>query len=252
MRSAAGTNESLTWNCRGLGNPATVREVRELANKFALAVLCLVETQLDSARAEILSLSFGYNKSFAVSSSGRSGGLVLFWNNEIKLEIQGYSKYHIDAIMSELGTVPWRLSCIYGEAKVADRYKTWDTLRSLAGTSSLPWLAMGDFNEVLRQSEHDGVSLRSQSQMDSFRDALDVCCLHDLGHSGLPWTFEKKVAGGSFTRVRLDRAVVDAVWSSLFPSAQLDHVASACSDHSPIVLNFSEELMKIKGARPFK
>ena len=33
--------------------------------------------------------SLGYNKSFAVSSSGRSGGLGIFWNDEIKVEVIG-------------------------------------------------------------------------------------------------------------------------------------------------------------------
>ena len=50
----------------------------------------IVETQLQSARAEILAASSGYNKSFSVSSSGRSGGIVIFWNDEIKLEVSSY------------------------------------------------------------------------------------------------------------------------------------------------------------------
>ena len=87
----------LCWNCRGLGNPATVREVRELTNKFAPAVLCLLETQIQKARAELLALSFGYKNSHAVGSSGRSGGLVIFWNDDINLEVMGSSKYFVDA-----------------------------------------------------------------------------------------------------------------------------------------------------------
>src|SRR3954469_9738048 len=110
----------LCWNCRGLGSPATAREVRELTNKLAPAVLCLLETQIQKARAELLAHSFGFNKSFAVGSSGRSGCLVLFWNDDINLEIMGSSKHFIDAEIKELGPVPWRLSCIYGEAQLQD------------------------------------------------------------------------------------------------------------------------------------
>ena len=107
----------LCWNCRGLGSPATVREVRELANKFTIAVLGLVKTQIDKARAENLALSFGYSKSFAVGSSGRSGGLVIFWNEEIKLEVVNSSQYHIDTVISdggrtmEINVCIWRSSC---------------------------------------------------------------------------------------------------------------------------------------------
>ena len=35
----------ITWNCRGLGNAATVKELREIAKKFAPTVLCVVETK---------------------------------------------------------------------------------------------------------------------------------------------------------------------------------------------------------------
>lgn len=47
------------------------------------------------------------------------------------------------------------------QAKVVDRHKTWDTHHSLAGTSALPWLAIGDFNKVLHQLEHDKVGLKT-------------------------------------------------------------------------------------------
>lgn len=67
-------------------------------------------------RAENLKSNLGFDKSYAASSSGRSGGLCLFWNVDIKLEVSGYSKNHIDASVKELGPVPWRLTCVYGEA----------------------------------------------------------------------------------------------------------------------------------------
>ena len=90
---------------------------------------------------------------------------------------------------------------MYGEAQVMERYETWDTLCSIVGVSNLPWMVFGDFNEVLVQAEHDGVNLRAHGQMQGFRDALDVCGLIDLGFKGRMWTFEKRVAGGSYTRV---------------------------------------------------
>ena len=101
----------LCWNCRGIGNAPTVQELHELANKFAPRVLCLVETQISGARAENLKSTLGYDCSFAVDASGRSGGLAILWNNEIKVEILGFSKYHIDGKVLGVGDQPWRLSC---------------------------------------------------------------------------------------------------------------------------------------------
>ena len=71
----------ISWNCRGIGNAPTVQELRELANKFAPRVLCIVETQIGQDRAENLSSTIGFDSSFAVGSTGRSGSLALYWNN---------------------------------------------------------------------------------------------------------------------------------------------------------------------------
>lgn len=77
----------LCWNYRGAGRPETVRELRNLATQFSPLVLCVIETQLPAVRVENLASTLGFDNSFAVSSCGRSGGLGVFWNNTINLEI---------------------------------------------------------------------------------------------------------------------------------------------------------------------
>jgi exonuclease III len=214
-----------------------VREVRDLAKDYAPSVLCLLETQIDKKRVEGLARTLGFDNSFAVSSQGRSGGLGLFWNNEINLEVLPYSQYHIDAIISSPTMEQWRLTCVYGEARVSERYKMWDLLKFLRSSSPLPWVCMGDFNEVLHREEHQGVNERSYAQIMEFRETMDVCGLADLGYTGIPWTFEKKVAGGTYCRVRLDRALASPCWSARYPMAEVKHLASiAMSDHLPILL----------------
>jgi len=147
----------LSWNCRGLGNAATVKELRELAKKFAPSVLCVLETQVHKSRVEGLKRSLGFDNSFVVSNSGRSGGLGIFWNNEIKLDLLPYSQYHIDCIITKGSNDPWRLTCVYGEAQTNERHKMWNMLKFIKSSSHLPWVCVGDFNEVLHQSEHVGM-----------------------------------------------------------------------------------------------
>ena len=113
-------------------------------------------------------------------------------------------------------------------------------------------MVIGDFNEVLHGYEHDGVGSRSQAQMDGFRDALDTCGLSDIGYTGTDWTFEKKVAGGTFTRVRLDRCVANPEWAFSYPSANLEHKATASSDHVALHLRL-DGLHACSGSpKPFK
>jgi exonuclease III len=105
----------LSLNCRGLGGAATVRELRDLLKRHNPIILCVVETQLHKKNVENLSSSLGFDKCFAVSSAGRSGGLGLFWNKEIKIEVLPYSQYHLDTIVTEEGQEPWRLTLVYAQ-----------------------------------------------------------------------------------------------------------------------------------------
>lgn len=54
----------------------------------------------------------------------------------------------------------WRLTGFYGEAKRELRYQSWELLDWLSAQSSLPWLCVGDFNEVLEASEQFGGNVR--------------------------------------------------------------------------------------------
>ena len=78
---------------------------------------------------------------------------------------------------------------------------------------------------------------------------MDVCGLNDLGYEGRSWTYEKKVVGGAYCRVRLDRALATTDWINRFPEATLCHLTAAASDHSPIVLSWRRQHGRPKGKR---
>lgn len=62
------------------------------------------------------------------------------------------------------------------------------------------------------------------------------------GFEGRSWTLEKRVAGGSFCRVRLDCVLATAEWSTLFPDATVHNLVAASSDHGPILLKWRKNL----------
>jgi len=70
-------------------------------------------------------------------------------------------------------------------------------------------MVMGDFNEAMWQYEHFSKTPQPERQMMDFREVLSYCDLHDLGFSGLPWTYNNNQAGGRNVRVRLDRSVAN-------------------------------------------
>ena len=105
---------------------------------------------------------------------------------------------------------------------------------------------------MLRSDEHQGVGQCSNAQIQAFRDAVDVCMLLDLGYKGNFWTFEKKVSGGSYTKCRLDRALVNAVWMAVYPLASVQHLTGATCDHSPLLLELGDTDGEVQRRKPFK
>src|SRR3954465_14165316 len=93
----------LSWNCRGLDNPATVREAREFTAKFTPALFSLSETQISKERAEASAGQLGFSNAFAVASSGKSGGLLICWNDNLEVQILSSNRYHIDTVVKGLG-----------------------------------------------------------------------------------------------------------------------------------------------------
>ena len=61
----------------------------------------------------------------------------------------------------------------YGNPDTTKRLESWAKLKFLKGTSSLPWLVIGDFNEITGLSEKEGGQTKSRRQMDNFNDAIN-------------------------------------------------------------------------------
>jgi hypothetical protein len=85
----------------------------------------------------------------------------------------------------------WILTGIYGEPRLEDKYKTWDKIRELKNSSNLPWVLLGDFNEILFSHEKEGGNPRPHNFMQAFQDVLTGCGLEDIGYSGDMFTWRR-------------------------------------------------------------
>ncbi|KAF7825188.1 uncharacterized protein G2W53_016352 [Senna tora] len=52
------------------------------------------------------------------------------------------------------GDPKWRCTSFYGESMTGQRDNGWEMLKRLKDRESVPWIVLGDFNEVLSQDEH--------------------------------------------------------------------------------------------------
>lgn len=145
----------------------------------------------------------------------------------------------------------WHLTEFYGDSDTNKRPKSWKKLRHLRKTSELPWLVIGDFNEITSMYEKGG-SVRPRQQMGNIVDTLNRCSLKDLGFVGPNFTWLYQTAAGDQIRERLDRALATSGWMELFPDAKLFHLTSSASDHSPLSLHLVGKRRKQKMSLVFR
>ncbi|XP_074266578.1 uncharacterized protein LOC141589854 [Silene latifolia] len=116
-----------------------------------------------------------------------------------------------------------------------------ELLRVLKRQSSLPWVCIGDFNEILFSTEMK-VGSRPQWHMNNFKAAVDECGLRDVSWEGYNFSFDNGQSRDANRQSMIDRAMCAGPWLDLFPFAKLFYLDRAWSDHSPLklVLNIRE------------
>lgn len=147
----------MSWNCRGLGNPRTVRQIRRWYSSLAPDMLFLSETKIKKEVAEKLKERVGFSNAIGVSSIGLSGGLCLMWNEDsISFTLVSFSQNHICGDIISKGGKRWRFIGLYGWPEEFNKHKTWDLMRVLCEHTQLPIVVGGDFNEILEYGEKEG------------------------------------------------------------------------------------------------
>ncbi|XP_065630503.1 uncharacterized protein LOC136067946 [Quercus suber] len=105
----------LVWNCCGLGNLRTGKELGDMIQAKDPFVVFLVETLADEARLDTVQQSIDYEHKWVVPKEGRGGGLVLFWKSIANLEMIDSSQYYIDTWIDRGFEHEWRFTDFYGE-----------------------------------------------------------------------------------------------------------------------------------------
>lgn len=236
----------MSWNCCGLGNPATVRRLRELQTSISPDILFLMETKNvnDVVITSLQGLRFPNNFMIPPHSPG-GGGLALFWNPEVQVEILGSCQNYIDTRIQAEGKF-FFATFVYGEPERAKRKQIWDQISEQGINRNEPWILVGDFNDIIDGSEKQGGVVRPESSYVDFRSFMSECGIFDLRHSGnfLSWRGQRS---DHLVHCRLDRALSNFAWADAYPSGRCEYLTFESSDHRPLVTYFDLKKKKRKG-----
>ncbi|XP_016477581.2 uncharacterized protein LOC107799029 [Nicotiana tabacum] len=131
----------------------------------------------------------------------------------------------------------FHVSVIYVKCKLSLRIPLWENLKLKSTLCIVPWCVIGDFNVITSMGEKiGGIPYQMKKSID-FISMIEECGLTDFGFYGPRYTWSNGRGPGSIVWKRLDRCLVNDHWLTSFPTTTIvTHLASASSDHSPLLM----------------
>lgn len=177
---------------------------------------------------------------FCGRCSGQKWGLILLWKKELEVDIINFLQRHISGWVEDYTEkCKCMFTVFYGHPKKSKRKGSWELLESLRSPDQHLWYVLGDFNEIVSQTEKECGRPRNEGQIEQFRKVREECRLFDLGWRGSCYTWSNNHSDKSFTKERLDRGVANQKWSEFYTDTWVEILAACSSDHKPLLLHMS-------------
>ena len=244
----------IAWNYQGAGSITFRNHAYELQRRHRPNILIIIEPRIAKAKAQAVINTFPYTHSRHVDPTGFSGGIWMLWNESpsFKVEIITHSEYSIHALVKVSSpSLSFLLTAVYASSNFNKRKIFWDYLQNLVAIVSLPWVLLGDFNDMLSDDEKMGGLPVNRHRITTFRNCMDKYGLMDLGFQGprFTWTTKSPI-WQNIIKEQLDRRLGNVEWKLLFPTAEIHDLPRVKSDHCPILLITNP--LEPKSPKPFR
>ncbi|XP_074290608.1 uncharacterized protein LOC141617322 [Silene latifolia] len=243
------------WNVRGTKRKNFAEELNFFSSSNGIKILAICDTKSTSKPEPFTTASFGFNNCDFVPSIGLSGGIWLFWKESISmtfsLKVLFRSIRFIACEICDLqNNLVFCLIFVYAPAQPSEKADFWSELENFVLNLELPFLLLGDLNEIKSPSEKEGGAKVTNARCVRLNKFLNNTNCVDLPFSGNFFTWRKKKTSSDNVFEILDKAVASPNWINSYPNLQFMHHAFTSSDHCPISVKFHEQAHK--KAPPFR
>lgn len=108
----------------------------------------------------------GYGNGIDIDLDGRSGSLSLGRKDDCTILLRSHSYRYIDVMIDvDSEGNKWRCTGFFDAPEENHREASWNLLRSLNDCSHIPWIIIGDFNEITFATEKWGDLSRRERKM---------------------------------------------------------------------------------------
>jgi hypothetical protein len=175
---------------------------------------------------------------------GRSGGMLLGVNLDV-CDVESIEEGDFFIKFHRSDDFHWCLVAIYGAAQPEFKEKFLTELLQTCSKVSLPLLVGGDFNIIRNPSEKNNDNYDDRWPF-LFNAVIDGLNLREIEMSGRKFTWANSRSVPTYEK--LDRVLANTEWEQRFPLVTVDALTREISDHTPILLNTGENV--IRGGQP--
>lgn len=174
----------------------------------------------------------------------RLGRIWVCWTNDVQFTPLLKSAQHITSLVTIVNSGETFLcSFVYASNFLVERRLLWADLCHIQSTlvqPHIPWIVVGDFNEVLSLTEHSRAAdyTFNVTGMNDFQNTVSFCDLGDLTSAGPNFTWINNQDSNPIGK-KLDRALVNPEWLSRFPHSHAMLEAGGISDHARCMIHIS-------------
>ncbi|KAF7151216.1 hypothetical protein RHSIM_Rhsim02G0177800 [Rhododendron simsii] len=184
-----------------------------------------METKNNKVKLETIRRSLKFDSSSYVEPEGLSGGLALWWNKELKLDVELANKNFMHVIVTDNSNLScWAATFVYGCPTRSGR--------------------------VLRVEDKMGGLMPSQNSLSAFHEMISECGLVNLEFKGPKFTWRNNRSAENFFMEGIDMALANARLHEMHDQAMIFVEAAVGSDHNPLILNTFVPLNKV--GKPFR
>nr|KYP37647.1 Putative ribonuclease H protein At1g65750 family [Cajanus cajan] len=178
------------------------------------------------------------------------GGMVCSWSKEcfrLGRVFRGVGYLGVQGVWKQ-GDISIVIVNVYLPCDLTEKRNMWNEIKEIRSVSNISrWLVAGDFNEVRRDIERQGIRGASRrSQSTEFNEFIADMDLEEVRIVGRSFTWYKL---NGTARSKLDRFLVSPEWVTQWSRSTQYILGRNVSDHCPIIL---KDVAQDWGPRPFR
>lgn len=166
----------------------------------------------------------------------------LLWTSDFNINIIHDSYQSVNGRINHVTSgTDFHLSMVYAKCRSIQRKLSWEEIVNISENIQVPWSLTGDFNVIAEIEEKLGGSPYRLEKSFDFLDFMTDVGVQNTRFSGnIRYWCNKRDSPDTIWK-RLDRMLYNTEWFDLFSKTSVSQLARTCSDHEPLLIQFTNK-----------